>query len=109
MTENVKKLYRSTSDRMIAGVCGGLGEYFDIDPTLVRLIFVLGTVFSFSALFWAYIVMLIVIPEEPTASQQMREEAPVVVGPRRPRQLERNDTDQTPNDGVDEKHGKDSA
>ena len=69
MTENVKKLYRSTSDRMIAGVCGGLGEYFDIDPTLVRLIFVLGTIFSFSALFWAYIVMLIVIPEEPTASQ----------------------------------------
>ena len=69
MTENVKKLYRSTSDRMIAGVCGGLGEYFDIDPTLVRLIFVLGTVFSFSALFWAYIVMLIVIPEEPVASQ----------------------------------------
>ena len=69
MTENVKKLYRSTSDRMIAGVCGGLGEYFDIDPTLVRLIFVLGTIFSFSALFWAYIVMLIVIPEEPVASQ----------------------------------------
>jgi len=69
MTENVKKLYRSTSDRMIAGICGGLGEYFGIDSTLVRLIFVLGTVFSFSALFWAYIVMLIVIPEEPAASQ----------------------------------------
>ena len=32
-----KKLYRSTKDKVLAGVCGGLGEYFDVDPTLVRL------------------------------------------------------------------------
>jgi phage shock protein C len=69
MTENVKKLYRSTSDRMIAGICGGLGEYFGIDSTLVRLIFVFGAIFTGSALFWAYIIMLIVVPEEPIASQ----------------------------------------
>jgi len=69
MSENVKKLYRSTSDRMFGGICGGLGVYFGIDSTLIRLVFVLGTLFSFSALFWAYIIMLIVIPEEPTASQ----------------------------------------
>ena len=69
MTENVKKLYRSTSDRMIAGICGGLGNYFGIDSTLVRLIFVFGAIFTGSALFWAYIVMLIVVPEEPLASQ----------------------------------------
>ena len=69
MTENVKKLYRSTSDRMIAGICGGLGEYFGIDATLVRLIFVFGAIFTGSALFWVYIIMLIVIPEEPVASQ----------------------------------------
>lgn len=69
MTENVKKLYRSTSDRMVAGICGGLGEYFGIDSTLVRLIFVIGSFVSFSALFWIYIIMLIVVPEEPVASQ----------------------------------------
>ena len=69
MSENVKKLYRSTSDRMIAGICGGLGEYFGIDSTLVRLIFVIGAIFTGSALFWAYIIMLIVVPEEPKASQ----------------------------------------
>ncbi len=69
MTENVKKLYRSNSDRMIAGICGGLGEYFSIDATLVRLVFVIGAIFTGSALFWAYIIMLIVVPEEPVASQ----------------------------------------
>ncbi|MFN2150063.1 MAG: PspC domain-containing protein [Anaerolineales bacterium] len=69
MTENVKKLYRSTSDRMVAGICGGLGDYFGLDSTLVRLIFVIGSFVSFSALFWIYIIMLIVVPEEPVASQ----------------------------------------
>jgi len=69
MTENVKKLYRSTSDRMIAGICGGLGEYFGLDSTLVRLIFVFGAIFTGSALFWVYIIMLIVVPEQPAASQ----------------------------------------
>lgn len=73
MTENVKKLYRSTSDRMIAGICGGLGDYFGIDSTLVRLIFVFGAIFTGSALFWAYIIMLIVVPEEPAASQAIVE------------------------------------
>lgn len=69
MTENVKKLYRSTSDRMVAGICGGLADYFGIDSTLVRLIFVFGAIFTGSALFWAYLIMLIVVPEEPVASQ----------------------------------------
>ena len=80
MTENVKKLYRSNSDRMIAGICGGLGEYFAVDSTLVRLIFVLGSIFSFSALFWIYIIMLIVVPEEPIASQAVVD-APVETAP----------------------------
>jgi phage shock protein C len=73
MTENIKKLYRSTSDRMVAGICGGLGDYFGIDSTLVRLIFVFGAIFTGSALFWAYIIMLIVVPEEPIASQAVVE------------------------------------
>ena len=37
MTNNYKRLYRSVDDRMIAGVCGGLADYFDVDPTLLRL------------------------------------------------------------------------
>jgi len=69
MTENVKRLYRSRDERMVAGICGGLGEYFGLDPTLVRLIFVFGTIFSVSGLFWAYIIMMLVVPEEPLASE----------------------------------------
>jgi phage shock protein C len=59
-----KKLYRSLVDRKIAGVCGGLGQYFGIDPTLVRLLFVLGLIFVGGTLL-AYIILAIVIPEEP--------------------------------------------
>lgn len=58
-----KKLYRSRKDRMIAGVCGGLGEYFGIDSTWVRLIFVL-FFFAGGAAFLAYIVLWIVVPLE---------------------------------------------
>lgn len=57
-----KRLTRSLSNRMIAGICGGLAEYFNIDPTLVRLLFVLGLIFVGGTL-WAYIIMWIVVPE----------------------------------------------
>ena len=60
---NTKRLYRSEDDRMIAGVCAGLAEYIDIDPTIVRLLFVLG-LFVGGATFWAYLVMMMVVPEE---------------------------------------------
>lgn len=63
MNDGTKKLYRSRVDRKIAGVCGGLGEYFGIDPTLVRLLFVLGLIFVGGTLL-AYIILAIVIPEE---------------------------------------------
>ena len=61
-----KKLYRSRTSRTFAGVCGGLGAYLNIDPTLVRVLWVLITVFSagFPGLV-VYIVMACVIPEEP--------------------------------------------
>ena len=64
MEEQTKKLYRSRSDRRIAGVCGGLAAYLKIDPTLVRLLFVLGLIFVGGTLL-AYIILMIVIPEEP--------------------------------------------
>lgn len=58
-----KRLYRSRTDRMIGGVCGGLGKYFDVDPTLIRLAFVLMFVFGGSGLL-LYFILWIVLPEE---------------------------------------------
>jgi len=69
MSDNYKRLYRSRDDRMIAGVCAGLGEYFDIDPTLMRLIFVFGSIVTGSGLFWVYLIMMILVPEEVPASE----------------------------------------
>ena len=56
-----KRLYRSRDDRMIAGVCGGLAEYFNMDPTIVRIIFVL-LIFANGLGILAYIIMAIVVP-----------------------------------------------
>ena len=60
--KEVKRLKRSSSDRMIAGVCGGLAEYFEVDPTLVRVIYVIVSIFSAAfpgillyLIFWAII------------------------------------------------------
>ena len=61
----VKRLYRSRTDKMIGGVAGGLAEYFNVDPTLVRIVFVLLGVLGGGVL--AYLVMWIVVPQEPAA------------------------------------------
>ena len=71
-----KKLYRSEKDRMIGGVCGGLGEYFGIDPTIVRLLFVFFALAGGPGLI-AYIIFLIVVPDESsknTSAQPSTEE-----------------------------------
>ena len=70
MAETYRKLYRSRNERMIAGVCGGLGEYFNIDPTLIRLLFVFLALAGGPGLV-AYIVLLVVVPEEPLSGQNM--------------------------------------
>ncbi len=62
--ETTKKLYRSTKDRMLGGVCGGLADYLKLDSTLIRLLFVVALFFG-SLGFWAYVVMWIIVPEEP--------------------------------------------
>lgn len=64
MTSQSKRLYRSRVERMIGGVCGGLGEYFDIDPTVVRLLFVFGTLLGGPGVI-AYLILLVVVPLEP--------------------------------------------
>lgn len=58
-----KKLYRSTRDRKLAGVCGGIAEYFNMDSTLIRLLFVLFTIAGGSGIL-AYIIMAIIMPVE---------------------------------------------
>lgn len=57
------RLYRSETNRVIAGVCGGLGEYFNIDPTIIRIIFILITIFGGSGIL-IYIILWLVIPSE---------------------------------------------
>jgi len=66
MSMEYQRFFRSRDDRMIAGICGGLGEYFNIDPTLIRLAFVFLALVGFAGpAIIAYIVMLIVVPETP--------------------------------------------
>ncbi len=59
----MKKLYRSKDDRKLFGVCGGLGQYFNLDATIVRLIFVILGLMHVGVLF--YILAALIIPEEP--------------------------------------------
>ena len=59
----VKTLTRSKSNRMIAGVCAGLGDYLNIDPTIVRLLFVLGFFTFNGVMLLVYLIMAIVTPE----------------------------------------------
>lgn len=65
-TNPIKRLYRSRKDRMMAGVCGGLATYFAIDPTWVRLLFILFLFAGGSALF-IYLIMWVIVPLEPTS------------------------------------------
>ncbi len=58
-----KRLLRSNTNRVIGGVCGGIGEYFTIDPVLARVIFVLTAIFG--AGFIVYIILWIMMPEAP--------------------------------------------
>ncbi len=59
-----KRLFRSRTDRKLWGVCGGLAKYFNIDPTLVRILFV-ASLFVGTLGFWVYIIMTIIVPVEP--------------------------------------------
>jgi phage shock protein PspC (stress-responsive transcriptional regulator) len=60
----MKKLYRSNTNRKLSGVCGGLAEHFDIDPTIIRLIFIFLTLFGGGGLL-IYLICALVIPKSP--------------------------------------------
>lgn len=65
MAKQVKRLYRSSRNRMIAGVCGGVAEYFGLDPTAIRLGYVLISVFSaaFPGIL-VYLIAWLIVPRE---------------------------------------------
>ena len=60
-----KKLYKSNTDKKLCGVCGGIAEYFGIDSTLIRLLWVAVALMAGSG-FFAYIIAALVMPEAPT-------------------------------------------
>ena len=58
-----KRLYKSSTDKKVCGVCGGIANYFDVDPTVIRLIWVIFTLVGDSGLI-AYIIAAIIMPDE---------------------------------------------
>ena len=64
MDQSYQKLYRSRSERLLVGICGGLANHFHIDPTWIRLLFILFFFLGGAALF-LYVVMWIIVPLEP--------------------------------------------
>ncbi len=64
---NDKRLYRSRTNRMVGGVCAGIGEFFGIDSTVIRLLFVFGVIFGWGSMLVVYLIMLVIVPEEPGA------------------------------------------
>ena len=69
MNTGYKQLTRSASNRMIAGVCAGLADYLGIDPTIVRLLTILAFFTGFGGIALVYLIMAIVVPEQPTVQQ----------------------------------------
>lgn len=81
MSSEYRKLYRSRDERMFAGVCGGIGDYFGIDPTLVRLIFVVAGLFGGPVAIVAYLIFMIVVPQEPLPGVGTQSIEPPIVAP----------------------------
>ncbi len=63
-----KRLYRSRANRKLAGVCGGLGNYFGIDPVIIRIAWVLLTLATFGTGILAYAIFWLAVPEEPAGA-----------------------------------------
>ncbi len=61
--ESYKRLTRSITDRKIAGVCGGVAKYLNVDPTVIRILFLIALICG-SLGFWAYLIIWIAAPED---------------------------------------------
>jgi phage shock protein PspC (stress-responsive transcriptional regulator) len=70
-----KKLYRSLTDRMIAGVCAGLADYMSMDPTVIRLIFVLLFFVTGPGVLLAYLIMAIIVPNQAAVQPQPQQQS----------------------------------
>ena len=64
MKGKTKKLYRSKKDKVIAGVCGGIGKYASVDSNIVRLIWVIGTLLLFGIGIIVYLIAWLILPEK---------------------------------------------
>jgi phage shock protein C len=62
-----KKLYRSRDNRMVSGLCAGLGKYIGIDPTVVRVLWTVATIILVGLPIVIYLVLIMVVPEEPVS------------------------------------------
>lgn len=67
MSDDVKKLYRSTDDRWLGGVCGGIAQYFNIDAILIRILFIILGLIGLGGVL-LYVILWIIIPEQPSGS-----------------------------------------
>ena len=67
-----RRLYRSRNQRVIAGVCGGLAEYFNLDPTWIRLIFILLSLLGVGSFIIVYIIFWIIVPLAPSPPEQLK-------------------------------------
>ena len=63
--DDIRRLYRSQTERMLFGVCGGLGQYLTVDPTIVRLVFIALAFATGPGALIAYLVLALVVPEAP--------------------------------------------
>lgn len=70
MTKSIKRLYRSRKDRVFGGVCGGIAEYLEVDPVVLRLIWAILTLISMGLGILAYVIAWVIIPEEPSSKQK---------------------------------------
>jgi len=69
----MKKLYRIENGRKLLGVCGGFAEYFNIDPTIIRVAWVLAALGTFSLFFWGYLICAFVMPNKGELPPEIRD------------------------------------
>jgi phage shock protein C len=75
----MKNIYRSNKNKVIAGVCSGLGEYFDISPKVFRVAFIIGLLFGFFPSVVVYLIMWVLIEESPIKNSDSKASAGSVV------------------------------
>ncbi|MDP2820977.1 MAG: PspC domain-containing protein [bacterium] len=71
MDKKIKKIYRSRKKRMLAGICGGLADYFEVDPTLARIVFLFFLFMAGSGLL-IYLILIFIVPLEPEVKSASR-------------------------------------